>query len=98
MLLAPHNKCALSQKCRALQPFDTSHIAQTAEDRYAHAYGADSASLAAHTPAAASANDAAAVSSVMLSGTLLQGDAPTTFTRLKKENNAGAYYVRVVFT
>ena len=28
----------------------------------------------------------------MLSGTLLQGDAPTTFTRLKKENNAGAYY------
>ena len=78
-----------------LQPFDTSHMAQTAEDRYAHAYGADLASIAAPTPAAASANDAAAVSSVMLRPADASAvcETPRRFRHLKKEKKA-AYYVR----
>ena len=32
-LPAPHSRCTLSQKCSAFQPFDTSHVVQTAEDK-----------------------------------------------------------------
>ena len=65
-LPAPHNKCTLSQKCSAFQPFDTSHVVQTAEDKYAQAKGADGASLAAHKAAINNAAESTAVAGAIL--------------------------------
>ena len=65
-LPAPHNKCTLSQKCSAFQPFDTSHVVHTAEDKYAQAKGADGASLAAHKAAINNAAESTAVAGAIL--------------------------------
>lgn len=59
MLDAPHSRCPLSQKRKELHPLDISQMAQTAEDKYAQACGADLVSLAADRAATADKKDTA---------------------------------------
>ncbi|KAL3145405.1 hypothetical protein ABBQ38_001652 [Trebouxia sp. C0009 RCD-2024] len=57
MLDAPQSRCALSQKRKELHPLDISQMAQTAEDKYAQACGADLVALAAHRAVTADKKD-----------------------------------------